>query len=129
MGAGDAPAEQTVDGDIFGVQVIGDAYFGGPRLCSFVDREGGDMRVFVDDPRRQVFTCAIDRLRAVRRGESFADLGDLSCMNEYIRTLQDSFFFIGPNGSVFDQQVFLGRQAIPAIPVEGIGDLADAGGS
>src|SRR5579859_42584 len=128
MAAGYTPGQLPVDADVFRVEVVGDAHFGGDGLCAFVDGEGGDMGVLVDDPGGEPFTGAVDDLGGARI-ESFADLCDLPRLYEYIGVGQPAFIFVCPDGCVFDEQVMLGREAIPAIAVEGVEHSSDAVGA
>src|SRR5580658_5709623 len=128
MRGGDAPGETAVDADVFRVEVVSDAHFTRYGLRAFVDRESGDMGVFVDDAGCQVFARPVDHLGAAGF-EALADLSDFAVANEDVGIRKAAFFFVGPDGGVADQQVVLGRQGIPAISIEWIEYLSDAAGS
>src|SRR5580704_8475991 len=102
MRAGHTAGQQPVDADILGVKVVGDPDLRGYGLCAFVDGEGGDMRVFVDDAGGQVFAGSIDDLRPFG-AEVLTDACDLAGFYEDIRALEPAFFFVGPDGSIPDQ--------------------------
>ncbi len=50
----------TIDVDIIGIQVIGNAYFRSNTLPAFIDGGRSNMRVFINESGREVFARSIN---------------------------------------------------------------------
>ena len=66
------------------------------------------MRVFINDACGKMFTGTINYFRS-RVRKILTHLGDLTVLDQHIRTLQDTFFFIGPYRGIPDQDRLLFR--------------------
>src|SRR5262249_50717769 len=106
MRTGDTTGELPVDTDVFRIEIVRDTNFAGNRLSAFVDRERGDMGMFVDDAGAQVLAGSVDG-HSAGSGEILPDLGDLTGFDEDVCIFQSSFLFIGPDSCVFDQDILL----------------------
>ncbi len=79
VGRGNSTSQLPVDRDVIWVNEVADPHLAGDRLCAFIDPTiGRNVRMAIDDSRRDVFAGNVDHGGSCRDFDVSANRCDLS---------------------------------------------------
>ncbi len=105
----------AIDVDVFGVYHIANSHFGTAGFCSLIYAFGyRNVVVFINNAGGYKLAGGIYGI-AVGAGEVFSYRRNFSGTDNHICISENTLRLIGPNGSVFQQEVFLHRNFFVAI--------------
>src|SRR5690554_1679429 len=104
-----------VDINVFGIDHIADPDLRGYRLRTFVyPSADGNMRVLIDNPRREVFARCIDD-QGVACRKVLPDSFDFSTFDQNISGWHDTLFFVRPYRRIFEKNRLRAWQLLVSI--------------
>jgi hypothetical protein len=102
--SGDAAGEVAVDGNVVGIQHIGDVGDRGDGDAALINAAiHGDVRVAIDNARNDELPGGIDHLRIFGSFDAGADVDNFAVLNED-RAVFDGAVRNGEDGGVLNQQ-------------------------